>query len=120
MPRPAHHHRHAEGLFVHEAFVEPSMLAQIEALVGGVDNYCVLVQSGTFQVVQNLSYTFVHACHNTHIVLQIALVFPLCHFFERTLLRVELIITVAVRIKEAAALVRLHSSQESVRPRIEQ
>ena len=32
------HKRHSQGVFVHEAFVKPAMIAQVEALIGGIDD----------------------------------------------------------------------------------
>lgn len=40
--RQAHDKRCAHGFFIHKAFVEPAMFTHIEALVGSVDNECII------------------------------------------------------------------------------
>ena len=82
MVGPAHHHRHAERFFVHKSLVEPAVFAEIEALVGGVDDDGVFVESCALEVVEDFANAFVDACHAAHIVLEVALVFPFGYFFE--------------------------------------
>ena len=82
MSGPAHNHRHAERFFVHETLIKPTMFSQIEALIGSIDYNRIFIQSGTFQIIKNLSHTFVYTRYNSHIILQVTLVFPLRDFFE--------------------------------------
>ena len=120
MSGPAHNHRHTERFFVHETLIKPTMFSQVEALIGSIDYNRIFIQSGTFQIIKNLSHTFVYTRYNSHIILQVTLVFPLRDFFEWTFSGVEFIISITVCIKKAAAFIRFHCSQKSMRPRVEQ
>ena len=44
--------RHAEGLFVHPAFVVPAVLAEVEALIAAVDDYRVIGKVVRVEIVQ--------------------------------------------------------------------
>jgi len=52
-PRVASHERHAQRLLVHEALIEIAVIAQKEALVGGIDHDRILAQSFRVQVIQH-------------------------------------------------------------------
>ncbi len=53
------------------------MFAQVKTLVGGVDDYGILVQAAFFQVVQHLTHALVHGGDGAKVVLHISLVSPL-------------------------------------------
>ena len=71
-----HDERGAEALLVHEALVEPSVLAEIEALVAGIDHEGVFQQMVLFEIVEQLAHALVNGMDNAEIVAQVVLVFP--------------------------------------------
>ena len=51
--RQTHQQRGAEGFLIHEALVEPAMLAHVESLVGGVDDQRVIQQIVLLQIIEH-------------------------------------------------------------------
>ena len=68
--------RHALAFLVHEALVEPAVFAEEEALVGSVDDDCIVQLSGLFKIVQKAADIFVHRQHGSQVVAHVLLVFP--------------------------------------------
>ena len=69
----AHHEGRGEGLLIHEALVKPSVLAHVEALVGGIDHEGILEQTSLFEVVERAADIVVQALEHLGIVAHIAL-----------------------------------------------
>lgn len=57
------------------------MLAHVEALVGGVDDDCVVGESVAVEIVEHTSDAFVYACDDRHIVAYVDLIFPIIEVF---------------------------------------
>ena len=79
----------AERLFVHEALVEPSVLAHIEALVRGVYNHRVLQQTLLLEVVEHDAYIAVYRGNDTQVVAHVLLEFPFGQLFAREVTSLE-------------------------------
>ena len=77
LARPARHQRCAERLLVHEALVEPAVLAHVEALVGGVHDDGVVAEVLLVQRLEDMAYALVNGPGATHEILHVRLVFPL-------------------------------------------
>ena len=74
--RIAHQQRRALALLVHETLVEPPVLAQEKALVGGVDDDRVVQFADLFQIIQQTPDILVDALDDGAVVLHVLLVFP--------------------------------------------
>ena len=74
--RIAHDERCAQRLLVHEALVEPAVLAHVEALVGGVYNHCVVGESVLVEIVEHTAHALVNTCYYGHIVADVNLILP--------------------------------------------
>jgi len=74
--------RSAEGFFIHESLVEPSVFTHVESLVGSIDNHGVVQQVLFFQVVQQAADVAVNGCDDTQIVTHVLLVFPFGQCFS--------------------------------------
>ena len=65
-------HAHDEGcietFLIHEALVEPSVLAHIEALVAGIDHEGVFAQSGAVEIVEQTAHIVVEGLEHLGIV----------------------------------------------------
>ena len=70
-----HEQRGRKTLLVHEALVEPSVFAHIEALIGGVDDEGVVEQALGFEVVEQATDIVVEGFHHLGIVAHVALEF---------------------------------------------
>ena len=81
MTRIAHDERCAQRLLVHEALVEPAVLAHVEALVGGVYNHCVVGESVLVEIVEHTAHALVNACYHGHIVADVNLILPVVEVF---------------------------------------
>ena len=81
MTRIAHDERCAQRLLVHEALVEPAVLAHVEALVGGVYNHCVVGESVLVEIVEHTAHALVNACYHRHIVADVNLILPVVEVF---------------------------------------
>ena len=57
---PADEERGLEGLLVHPAFIEPAMLAQVPALVGGIDNNGVVGEARFIKVIEHTADVLIH------------------------------------------------------------
>ena len=68
--------RCSERLFIHPTFVEPSMLAHVEALIRCVDNECIVHEPVLFKIVEYAAHIAVNRCDYTQIVAHILLIFP--------------------------------------------
>ena len=82
----------AERLFVHEAFVEPPVLAHVEALVAGIDNHRIFHQTGGFQIVEQAPHLLVDTVDDAHVVADVALVLPPEKGIAREVLRQHLLV----------------------------
>ena len=69
--------RRAERLLIHEALVEPSVLAHVEPLVGGVDNHRVVEHVVVLEILDDAPHIAVDGVDHAHVVVHVALVFPL-------------------------------------------
>jgi len=74
--RVAHQQRRALALLVHETLVEPPVLAQEKALVGGVDDDRVVQLADLFQIIQQTPDILIDALDDGAVVLHVLLVFP--------------------------------------------
>ena len=74
--RPADQQRRLERFFVHPAFVEPAVFAQIPALVGRVDDDGVVGQAGFVEVVEHATDAVIDALDAAQVVFHVALIFP--------------------------------------------
>src|SRR5262249_60000211 len=79
--RPADQERRAQGLFKNPALVEPAMLAQIEALVGRINDDRVLSEPSLIEEVEQATDALVDGLDTTQVVVQVALIFPANEFF---------------------------------------
>ncbi len=73
--------RHAEGFFVHPAFVIPAMIAEVESLIGGVDDDGIFIEAGFLEVSQHATDVFIDAFDTAEVVFHVALVFPADEIF---------------------------------------
>ena len=78
-------------LLVHEALVEPAVLAHVEALVGGIDHEGIVQQAFLLQVVEHTTHIIVERLHHLGIVAHVALVFPFGQLASLRVLLVELL-----------------------------
>ncbi|GIT31016.1 MAG: hypothetical protein Ct9H300mP1_30620 [Planctomycetaceae bacterium] len=76
VPGPADHQRHPVALLVHEPLVEPSVVAQVEALVGGIDHDGVFGQTGLVEVIQDPADVVVDAGDAPEEILDVPLILP--------------------------------------------
>ena len=74
--RIAHKQRHAQRLLVHEALVVPAVVAEEEALVGGVDHDGVFGQALLIEPAQQAADVVVDTGDDAQVVLDVALVGP--------------------------------------------
>ena len=73
---PAYEQRHAQRLLVHPALVVPAVIAEIEALVGVVDDDGVLGEAGLVEIVEHAAEVLVDGSDAAEVVLDVALVAP--------------------------------------------
>ena len=73
----AHEEGHAQGFLVHQALVEPAVIAEEEALVGGVDDDGVVGQAFGVEVIEQPADVVVDALDAAQVVLDVDLVGPL-------------------------------------------
>ena len=81
--RPACNKRHSERLFIHPAFVVPTVFTEIKALIRTVDDQCVFRQTRRVQVIEHSPDIFIHRGHASQIILDIPLIFPANQIFTR-------------------------------------
>ena len=74
---PAHEERRADGLLEDPALIEPAMLAEVEALVGRVDDDGVREQALLLEVLQDAADVVVDRLHAAEVIVHVALVAPL-------------------------------------------
>ena len=68
--------RHTLAFLIHEAFIEPTVLAEEESLVGSVDNDCIIQLANLFKIVQKAADIFVYRQYGSQIVAHILLILP--------------------------------------------
>ena len=68
--------RHVQRLLVHPALVEPAVLAQIEALVGGVDHDRVVGQARLLEVIQHPAHAVIDRRDAGQVVVHVPLILP--------------------------------------------
>ena len=85
----AHDERRGIGLLVHEALVEPSVLAHVEALVGGVDHERGVEQTRLAEIVERAAHVVVEALEHLGVVAHVALVLELGEGFAAEVAPVE-------------------------------
>ena len=73
---PADDERHPQRFLIHEALVEPVVVAEVEALVGGVDDDGVVGESLAVEEVEQPADVVVHRGDAAQVVLDVALIFP--------------------------------------------
>ena len=110
--------RGAEGFLVHEAFVEPAVLAHVEALVGGVDDEGVLPQAGLDEVVQDAADVAVYGADDAQVVLHVAAVFPFGQGPAGEAVGLELFDDGVVVGVPGGFLLRGHAARDDGRPAI--
>ena len=93
--RIADEERCVHAFLVHETLVEPSVLAHVEPLVGGIDNNGVLGKAVTVEVVEDFAYALVNRVNDRQIVAQIGLVLPFHQCPSCELVLLELVIALA-------------------------
>ena len=72
--------RRAQARLIREAFVVKAEVAEIPAVVRGVDDDGVLREARLVEVVEHTAHAVVHALHAGEVVLHVTLVFPLREF----------------------------------------
>jgi hypothetical protein len=75
---PPDDQRHAEGLLVHQALVEPALVSEEEALVRGVDHHGVLGQAFNIEPVEQSADPVVDGLDGLQVITHVALVLPRC------------------------------------------
>ena len=97
----------AQGLLIHPAFVEPAVLAEVETLVGRVDDDGVVRQPGFVEVVENPAEIRINGSNAAQVVLEITLILPANQIFALEVLFTELFVfRVIGREPKLALLVR--------------
>lgn len=107
--RQTHQQRGAEGFLIHEALVEPAMLAHVEALVGGVDDQRVIQQIVLLQIIEHDTDVPIHGMDHPKVIVHITLVFPLGQLLTRAFLRLEVLDDRIVIGVPSGFLVRIHA-----------
>ena len=74
---PANKQRRAHGLFEDPALIIPTMLAEVEPLVGRIDDDGVLHEAFLFEELQHAADVVIDRLHATEVIMHIALVAPL-------------------------------------------
>ena len=77
----AREERDIQAGLIHEALVVEAEVAEIPAVVGGVDDDGVFREAGLVEVIEHLAHAIIHALHAGEVVVHVALVFPLHEFF---------------------------------------
>ena len=85
----AHDEGRGIGLLIHEALVEPSVLAHVEPLVGRVDHERGVQQSRLLQIVERAPDVVVQTLQHLGIVAHVALVFEFRQFFSLQMAGIE-------------------------------
>src|SRR3546814_16001303 len=76
MPRILDQKRRAHRFVIDEALVEPAMLAEVKALVGGVDDDRAAIEAAFLQIVEHRADAFVDRRDRPQILLHVPLIFP--------------------------------------------
>ena len=82
MVGPTDQQRRAERFLEDPALVEPAVLAEVEPLVGGVDDDGVGGQAFLVEILEDRADAFVHGLHRAEVVVQVAVVFPADEVFS--------------------------------------
>ena len=106
----AHDEWRAQALLIHESLVEPAMFAQVEALVGGIDDDGVLSQAVFVEVAQQATYVLVDAMDDGEVVAQVCLVFPLHQRPAGEAVALEAVVAVAEVLFVGLALIGIQST----------
>ena len=106
--RQTHEQRCAERFFIHEPFVEPTMFAHIEPLVGGVDNQRIFKQVVLFQVFQYHTDVTVYRMDHAEVIMHVTLVFPLGKLLTGSFLFLEVFDDRIVVLIPRSLLVGVH------------
>ena len=59
--RVSHDERHTQRFLVHQALVEPAVIAEIEALIAGVDHDRVRCEAARVEIIEHAAHVIVHA-----------------------------------------------------------
>ena len=110
-PRVADDERRAHRFFIHETLVEPSVLAHIESLVGGIDDDGIVHQVVFLQIVNQATHFIVHRLDAAQVIAHISLVFPNGKVFARRLLFLEVFRAFGVCFVPRFALFGVHALQ---------
>ena len=110
-PRVADDERRAHRFFIHETLVEPSVLAHIESLVGGIDDDGIVHQVVFLQIVEQAAHFIVHRLDAAQVIAQICLIFPADKVFARRLLFLEVFRAFGVCFVPRLALFGVHALQ---------
>ena len=87
---PANDEGHFKGFFKHPTLVVPTMFAEVEALVGGVDDDGVFGESAGFELFKDDANAFIHGADGAKVVFDVALILPLVDFLLSKLTCFEL------------------------------
>ena len=68
--------RDAEGRIVHEAFIEPVMVAEVEAVIAGINNHGIFEEIVIFKVIEEAPDIIVHGGDAAEVIFDKALIFP--------------------------------------------
>ena len=66
----------AEGRIVHEAFIEPVMVAEVEAVIAGINNHGIFEEIVIFEVIEEAPDIIVHGGDAAEVIFDKALIFP--------------------------------------------
>ena len=88
--RQTNEQRSAEGFFVHESLVEPTVFTHVETLVGSIDNHGIFQHALFFQIIQYTTDVAVNWCDDTQIVAHILLELPFSQSLSSQLILLEL------------------------------
>ena len=116
---PAHDQRHHQRLLVHPALVVPAVVAEVEALVGAVDDDGVVGEALLLEPVHEPADALVDAADAAQVVLQVALVHPADEVLALEIGRVEGGVAGAEGLVPARALRLGHAREVPVARRVE-
>ena len=108
--RQTHNQRGTHGLFVHEALVEPTVLAHIEALIRSINHERIIIQSFFFQIIQHTPHIVVQRLHGFHIVAYVTLELPVGEFLALRILLIKIINDRPVEFVPCGTLSFIHAT----------
>ena len=110
--RQTHNQWSTHGLFIHKAFVKPTVLTHVEPLVGSIDHQCIIQQILFFQIIKHAAHIIIQCLHHLGIITHITLEFPIGKFFSLRILLIELLNNRSIKIIILFALFRCQTSDK--------